>query len=90
MELGGTSDLCVSKLIGKSVGSCANERKQQEREAKSTSKTALHGFDLLLRMLSSLESNEQRNKTELLWEALADIEQCQRSAFTGTQVFPLL
>jgi len=43
----------------------------------------LHGLDPLLRLLPILTPNERCRKAELLWESLSDLEQRQRTVFTG-------
>jgi hypothetical protein len=47
--------------------------------------TTLHGLDSLLKLLPQLALEEQRRRTNLLWEALADVESRRGvSAFQGT------
>ncbi|MGQ4808261.1 hypothetical protein NKDENANG_01639 [Candidatus Entotheonellaceae bacterium PAL068K] len=69
------------------------EKRQQLRERAEAIGTrseehiedySIHGLELLLRSLPTLELSQQRQKTDLLWEALSDLEQRQRSVFTGT------
>jgi hypothetical protein len=45
---------------------------------------AIDGLELLVRSFPTLELSQQRQKAILLWEALSDLEQRQRSVFTGT------
>jgi hypothetical protein len=69
------------------------EKRQQLRERVKATGTrseehikdySIHGLELLLRSLPTLELSQQCQKAALLWEALSDLEQRQRSVFTGT------
>jgi hypothetical protein len=55
-----------------------NTRSQEEIEDYS-----LRGLESLLQALPALDADDRRTKAKILWEALSDLEQRQRSAFTG-------
>ena len=69
------------------------EKRRQLRERAGTTGTrslediqdySVQGLDRLLESLRTLQPSERRQRSGLLWEALADLEQRQRSVFTGT------
>lgn len=69
------------------------KKRRQLRERAETTGTrseehiqdhTIHGLEGLLGSLQALEPSEGLQRSELLWEALGDLEQRQRKVFTGT------